>query len=294
MTEHSVCAIVVTYHPLPHMVENMAIILSQTDAMVVVDNGSTDSELETLRDASRVLGFELIENGQNLGIAAGLNLGVHCAKSRGFPFVALFDQDSTVTDGFIGKMVSMYENHPRRTSVGLVGAGYRHKVTGECPPPRLLAKDGGPVEIMTSGSFLPTRVFDDCGYFQEDLFIDSVDYEYCFRLREAGFIALYCPEALLLHAAGSPVQVELFGKTIITFSNHSAGRWYYITRNSCLLLSRYGRQFPRWAMATIVLLFIKAPIKVLLVKEERWKKIRNMVLGAIDAGRGRMGYRVKL
>jgi rhamnosyltransferase len=294
MTEHSVCAIVVTYHPHPDMVGNMAIILSQTEAMVVVDNGSTDSELEILRDASRVLGFELIENGQNLGIAAGLNLGVHWAKSRGFPFVALFDQDSTVTDGFIGKMVSMYENHPRRTRVGLIGAGYRHKVTGECPPPRLLAKDGGPVEIMTSGSFLPTGIFDDCGYFQEDLFIDSVDYEYCFRLREAGFIALHCPEALLLHAAGSPVQVELFGRTIITFSNHSAGRWYYITRNSCFLLSRYGRQFPRWAMATIVLLFIKAPIKVLLVKEERWKKIRNMVLGAIDAGRGRMGYRVKL
>jgi rhamnosyltransferase len=292
--ENSVCAIVVTYHPLPQMLENIAEILGQTSGMVVVDNGSTESEIEPLRDASNTLGFELIENGRNLGIATGLNLGVLRAKAKGYRFVALFDQDSTVMDGFIEKMLSMYENHPSRERIGLIGSGYIHKLTGECPTPRLLAKDGGPVAIMTSGSFLPVRIFDACGYFQEELFIDLVDYEFCFRLRKTGYITLHCPEALLFHASGSPIQIELFGKPILTFSDHSAGRWYYISRNSFVLLKRYGRQFPQWAIATMTLIFIKAPVKILLVRGDRWKKLRNMALGAIDAFQGKTGYRAAL
>ena len=289
-----VCAVVITFHPQPDTLMNLATLRPQVEGLVVVDNGSGAEAIASLRAASQALIFTLIENGQNLGIATGLNIGVQWAKSHGYDFVGLFDQDSTVTDGFMEKMVSMYQAHSRRDSIALIGAGYKHRVTGECPAPRFLARDGGPIEVMTSGTFMPTRIFDACGYFEDDLFIDLVDYEYCFRVRRAGYIALCCHEALLLHAAGSPARVKLLGKTILTFSNHGAGRWYYITRNSFLLLGIYGKQFPQWAIATVFQLFIKAPMKILLVKGNRLKKICNMILGAMDGLRGRTGYRVKL
>jgi rhamnosyltransferase len=76
-------AIVVTFHPRPEYSENLAKILAQVDLLIVVDNGSNEQELTQIRLASREPGFKLIENGDNLGIAAALNLGVREAQKEG-------------------------------------------------------------------------------------------------------------------------------------------------------------------------------------------------------------------
>jgi rhamnosyltransferase len=294
LVANSVCAVVITYRPEPDTLDNLAAVRLQVEGLVVVDNGSVEGQLAALRQASVRIPFQLIENNENLGIAAALNIGVRWAQSKGYRYVALFDQDSTVTDGFIQAMLEMYQSHPNRKGLGMIGAAHRHRITGQESDPGLLARDGGPLEVMTSGTLIPTDVFGRCGYFQEDLIIDLVDYEYCFRIRDGGYIISYCPDALLIHAAGSPAHLELFGKTIMAFGSHSAARWYYIARNSFLLLQRYGRRYPRWAMATLAALLIKAPIKILLVKGGRWEKLRNILCGLMDGARGRTGMRVKL
>ena len=63
---------------------------------------------------------------------------------------------------------------------------YIDKRSGNPIPAKLV--DGGSVEVATtSGSLLPTWVFQDHGYFVDDLFIDGVDYEYSLRLRSRGY-----------------------------------------------------------------------------------------------------------
>src|SRR5271168_4239515 len=94
-------AIVVTYHPRSEYLENLASIRAQVDSLIVVDNGSTQDALSGMRRASAEAGFTLIENGTNLGIATALNLGVREAQRQGCDWVALFDQDSVLTDGFM-------------------------------------------------------------------------------------------------------------------------------------------------------------------------------------------------
>jgi rhamnosyltransferase len=288
MPGQSVCAVIVTYHPGATMLETVSNVLAQVRGLVVVDNGSNADELDPLRAASQTLDFQLMENGENLGIAEALNQGVRWAQREGYPWVILFDQDSHITDGFVGDMFSAWECHPGRDRVGSIHPRYRDPDSGI----EMVAthdSDGDPLLPMTSGSIMPVWIFDKVGWFASEYFIDVVDWEYCFRIRAAGFLVIEARHATLLHAPGKPKRSTLLGHTFFQ-TNHSAMRRYYITRNRIVFGRTYFRSFPGWVIRGAYAQF-KETIACLLVEENRTRKFRSVLLGTWDALTGRMGKR---
>jgi rhamnosyltransferase len=286
--ELSVCAVIVTYHPNVGMLENMAKVLVQVQDLVVVDNGSTAEELAPLRETSKNCGFHLIENGQNLGIAEALNQGVLWAKSKGYPWVILFDQDSKITEGFVCQMLAAWESHPHRERVGSIHPRYVDPETGIEVVVRRTS-DGGPLNPMTSGALMPAWIFDRIGWFASEYFIDFVDWEYCFRIRAAGYLVADSRQATLLHAPGNPSRTTILGHTFHS-SNHSAMRRYYISRNCIVFYSKYFRSFPRWVLSGAYGQ-LKDTIVCFIVEHDRAHKFRNFLLGTWDGLTGRMGKR---
>ena len=288
MTAQSVCAVIVTYHPSAKMLESMSNVLAQVQGLVVVDNGSNDDELGPLRVASQTLGFQLIENGENLGIAEALNQGVCWAKSRGYPWVILFDQDSGITDGFIDQMLASWKSHPDRERVGSIHPRYVDPETGiETVVPR--ASDDSPVLPMTSGALMPAWIFDRIGWFATEYFIDFVDWEYCFRMRAAGYLIADSRQATLLHAPGNPATTTILGYTFHP-SHHSAMRRYYISRNCIVFYRKYFYSFPRWVLSGVYGQ-LKDTIVSFIAEEDRARKFRSFLLGTWDGLTGRMGKR---
>jgi rhamnosyltransferase len=288
MTAQSVCAVIVTYHPSARVLENLPQVLAQVQGLVVIDNGSSVEELVPLRVKKQLLGFQLIENGENLGIAEALNQGVRWAHDQGYPWVILFDQDSGITDGFIRHMFSAWESHPERERVGSLHPRYVDPDTGiEAAVPR--ARDDSPVLPMTAGSLMPAWIFDKIGWFASEYFIDAVDWEYCFRIRAAGYLIADSRQARLLHSPGSPARATILGRTF-HLSHHSAIRRYYISRNSIVLCRKYFFSFPGWIL-TVVYRHLHETIKCLLAEENRARKLRNFLLGTWDGMFGRMGKR---
>ena len=288
MTAHSVCAVIVTYHPSARMLENMSNVLAQVQGLVVVDNGSNADELDPLRLASQTLGFHLIENGENLGIAEALNQGVRWAKSKDYPWVILFDQDSRITDGFIHQMLIAWESHPDRDRVGSVHPRYVMPDTGVEPVVRR-ASDGGPVTSMTSGALMPTWIFDKIGLFASEYFIDLVDCEYSLRIRAAGYLLADSRQAVLLHCSGQPKRLSFlwfsFGP-----SHHSVMRRYYISRNRVVVYRKYFRRFPGWTLNSMYEA-LRETVKCFVGERERLRKFRCFLLGTWDGLAGRMGKR---
>src|ERR1700724_2441922 len=139
-----VSAIVVTFHPCKEHFENLAKIRAQVDLLIVVDNGSSEKELAEIRHNSEELGFHLIENGENLGIAAALNLGVRVAQKEGYRWVALFDQDSAVTERFIATLIGEFQTYKSEKNIMQIIPRYLDPETGiEGPISRLSrSKDG--------------------------------------------------------------------------------------------------------------------------------------------------------
>ena len=167
------------------MLENLSNVLAQVDGLVVVDNGSNPGELTQLQEASEALAFRLIENRENLGIAEALNQGVRWAMSHGYPWVILLDQDSKITDGFIGQLFAAWKAHPERDRICSIHPRYVDPATGIEPAWRR-ASDGSPITSITSGAMMPIWVFHKVGWFASEYFIDSVDVEYSYRIRAAG------------------------------------------------------------------------------------------------------------
>src|SRR5579863_6221837 len=210
MTAQSVCAVIVTYHPGTGTLEHISKVLAEVDGLVVVDNGSSPAEIAPMRLAGQNLGFHLVENGENLGIAEALNRGVRWAKSHGYPWVILFDQDSGITDGFVRRMFGTWDCHPRRERVCSIHPRYMDPKTGiEMVMPR--DNDDGPLFPMSSGALMPTWIFDKIGWFASEYFIDFVDWEYCLRIRAAGYLVADSREAVLLHHVGHPKKVGFLG-----------------------------------------------------------------------------------
>jgi rhamnosyltransferase len=288
MKAQNVCAVIVTYHPNAKMIERIPHILAQVQGLVVVDNGSNTDERDPLRLASQTIGFQLIENGENLGIAEALNQGVRWAKGEQYPWVVLFDQDSGITDGYIDKLFAAWEDHSERERVASIHPKYVDPETRvEVVVPR--GRDGSPILPMTSGALMPSWIFDRIGWFASEYFIDSVDWEYSFRIRAAGFLVAHSRQTELLHSPGNPMVTTILGHPFYS-SDHSAIRRYYISRNSIAFYRKYFRLFPGWVLNSICRQVRDTTI-CFMVERNRVRKFRNFLLGTWDGLTGRMGKR---
>ena len=284
-----VCAVLVTYYPSAAMIENFHNILAEVQEFVVVDNGSSEYEVNELRIASRNLGFHLIENRENLGIAEALNQGVRWAKDKGYPWVILFDQDSKTQGAFVERMFNTWLSHPRRSQIASIHPRYLVPETGRFGWYAPRAPDGSPFWSMTSGALMPTWIFDNIGWFASEFFIDWVDIEYCFRIRAAGYLIAESQEAVLVHSPGRSIPSSILGYRFLP-SHHSAVRRYYMSRNRVVVFRKYFSALPLWTAKAMYAAW-RDTMKCFLGEKDRARKFRNFLLGTWDGLTGRMGQR---
>jgi rhamnosyltransferase len=279
----------VTYNPRPAFVENILAVAAQVGYVVVVDNGSSGETEQYLRELETRPDCKVIRNHQNLGIAAALNLGVKFATEAGFDWVCTFDQDSRVCEEFFSKTLAAYQHAPHPEKIAIITPLYVDRETGINL--RLRRGRGGEIlTTLTSGSMMPSSVIRKLGLFDETLYIDAVDTEFCLRARQSGLLILQSP-AVLLHSLGRTTYHRVFGIRFGT-TNHSPGRHYYITRNRMRLLARYVADWP-WVWREIRgMLFDDA--KIILVENNKWRKFRCMAAGAADALTGKFGKQIEL
>jgi len=88
--------------------------------------------------------------------------------------------------------------------------------------------------LVTSGSLLDLNVFKEIGEFDENLFIDYVDTDYCIRLRKSGYKLIQFARPIMMHSLG--ITKDTLG---YSFYEHSPIRNYYIFRNKLYILTKY-------------------------------------------------------
>jgi GT2 family glycosyltransferase len=62
--------------------------------------------------------------------------------------------------------------------------------------------------VITSGNLLKVSAFERIGGFREDLFIDSVDFDFCLRLKKSGYRIMRCNQAILYHSLGERKEIQ--------------------------------------------------------------------------------------
>lgn len=279
----SLSAVIVAYNPDTNFTHNVSVIAKNCSDVVIVDN-SNDKAAQLIGER---LNVTVLQQTENIGVAAALNVGLQFLYEKGYKTALLFDQDSCPFPHFFEEMSYVAENTPPR--VATIGAVYG--ITN----PDSVKQDSKrylPIKtVITSGSLVFLDAWNDIGKFREDLFIDHVDHEFCLRARKNGYEVLLAPHAYLDHSVGFPQKHVFLGKTVQS-SHHAAFRYYYLFRNYLLMLPSLFLYHPKWFARMGLSLLPKMLIKAVLFEPDRWTKIcfaYKGILHGIQRKSGRLG-----
>ena len=274
-----VLAGIVLFNPnIERLRQNIGAILPQVDGVVCVDNGSNNLS-EVKADLPDSVAY--VENAQNKGIATALNQILNYAVNNKYQWFVTLDQDSVCADG----LVAEYRKCINLPQVALLTC--RIEDRNFQATLRYDAKEA-PVEIdqcITSASFCKTDALNNIGGFDENMFIDSVDFDICLNLRKHGFKIYRIPFVGMLHEVGHGRNVRLFGREKIIY-NHSPLRNYYIARNHVYMAKKYSEDF---SMLKVRLKEFETRILILLYESDKFAKIHARRMGIRDGINNRMG-----
>lgn len=159
---------------------------------------------------------EYISENENKGIAYALNEIMACAKKDGYSWVVTMDQDSVIPDG----LVDGYAKHIKKNSnIGIICP----QVIDKRRIYSVAEKDNGEVYVdfcITSAACTSVEAWEKCGKFDEWLFIDLVDNDFCKRLTLSGYKILKLNQWVL---------DQEFGK-IIPKSKHTQEFWLKVSK----------------------------------------------------------------
>jgi rhamnosyltransferase len=285
ITRSDICAVVVTYFPQPGCAENVLALAPQVGRLLIIDNGSSDETLQPIEDAAQNVGATVLRLGSNLGIAKALNTGLQVAYEQGFRWLATFDQDSHSSVAMLEEMSDALDSYPSRDLVGLIAPVHVDRRAGIVVSDRRREESGPTWHVirttMTSGNLVNIETARAVGGFDDSLFIDYVDNEFCLRLRRRGYRILEATLAHLSHALGD-LEVRNLGLARAGITNHSALRRYYITRNRLFVWREYWRSEPAWVLRDMRR-FVSEAAGIVLFEQDTAAKFRMILRGTRDA-----------
>jgi GT2 family glycosyltransferase len=224
--------------------------------VVVVDNGSTDGSLATLRGMAALPDIQLVESRANLGYAGGNNLGIRRALQHDVEFVLVLNNDTIVDPELLDHLVAAAETHP---AAGCFGPWILYmndpervwftrsewsteKLAFTAPGKGELASDLSRDEADTeyvcgAAMFFRSSVARQIGLFDERFFLVYEDSDWCWRARKAGFGCLSVPTARVWHKVASSFDTEA-----------SPLRTYFSTRNRLLWAEKNASRSEWWRL----------------------------------------------
>jgi len=272
-----VCAIITTFSPDNNFSERVQRIAAQVSWVVIVnDSGGRTTNID-INDFDNV---EIVYNEVNSGIAYALNHGVSVAVKKGFKYFITFDDDTVVDEQYVESVTHFIEKNStlkfgvialsREPSTQSTEIDYRVKRS-----------------LITSGSFFTFYVFEQVNGFNEDLFIDLVDYDFTSKIRQKGFKLIQLKKQGMLHSVGDLKRQKLFGISFRVY-NHSPFRLYYQVRNSFYFFKEFIFFDPALSLLLFTNIFLIL-FKAIIFEKSKIRRLYFITKGLFDGLFNRLG-----
>lgn len=254
--------------------------------VVVVDNGSTDGSVESLRE--RHADVRLIVNDSNRGFSPAANQGIASARGE---MVALLNNDVEVTDRWLAELACALDADRRLASVAALmcyadqptivnSAGFDVDLAGRAYD----RHDGSPVVDVdtdvhdvfgaSAGAALyRTAVLRQLGAFDEGFFAYLEDVDLAWRARRLGYRSAVVPSAVVFHQRSATSDRVHGLKARLSARNHL----WMLAKNASL---------PQLVVAAPILLALSAWTALLAVRHRDASAVR----GLVDGVRGLPSY----
>lgn len=293
----SPCAIIVSFEPDVAVLLSLVGQVSAQADFILVDNASSNSA-EYLGLVEAMPGCKSVHAlGQNIGLAAAMNIGLEEATSAGYRYAVLFDQDSQVPVSFFSDLQACYQEavHLCDDRVAAIGPRIVSPRNNKAMPfklfSRLFKRSDRTIPgstrlfyaefLISSGCLINLSHLSEIGLMRESYFIDNIDLEWCFRACAKGFSVVGTDQVKLHHSIGIEDDSPWVKAGLVV--SHSPLRSYYSTRNRFALyreayapLAWKLRDFPRFILKTLWLLIFST---------QRVAYLRNIRRGLADSAR---------
>lgn len=275
---------IVLYNPdIPRLTENINAIIDQVDYVILADNGSSNKDLfpQAFPVSDKIV---TIYSPENRGIAWALNRIFEKAVNLDAAWVLTLDQDSVCPPDIVRDYRTYLASQGSRSEdisdpaehIGILCPTIVDKnagiIEGGHPDPRPTKR------CITSGALTSCRGWIAIHGFDEKMFIDGVDFDYCDRLWHAGYQVIRIGSIHLTHELGH-MTTHRFLFSTVKVQNHSALRKYYIVRNRFYLSRKQGKPL---AVLGSFCFVIKFSATILLYEQDKKAKMHAVFRGVRD------------
>lgn len=267
------CAGIVTYNPsLDLLLRAVSSIIDQISSLVIIDNASKniDGIINSLNGFSKI---KFICNRSNLGIATALNQIGEFSKANGYTWFLTLDQDSICPNN----LLEIYTEYILKDDIAIICPYILRRVNLNKEKEIIIDKEYEFIKVaITSGCLVRTKAWESVNGFWETLFIDRVDDDFCFALRDKGWKIYKTYKVRLEHEIGKPIQHSILGRTYYTDS-YPDFRYYYIARNM-IIVCNYYNNLPY----NMYILLLKKFLKILSGENGKIGKMKSFLHGVAD------------
>ena len=263
-----VVAGIVSYNPDEEkLIKNINAVNYQVDKVVIFDNGSERNLDLKSKLLSTFPNITVLTSNENKGIAYALNRIFDYAKSLSAEYVLTLDQDSVCENNLVKNLKTHFNNV---TAICAPAITYRGN--------KRYSEHGSGVKdvewVITSASLTSVKAWQSVHGFDETMFIDGVDKEFCFRLRKKGYNILKNYDVHLMHELGSLKCIKLFNRTIYV-THHNPIRNYYMVRNAIYFDRKHYQHSSRAYIAKLL-------IKTIAFEDKKTKRLLFIGKGIRD------------
>ena len=267
-----ICGGIVLFNPdVDRLEKNIKSVRSQVQELILIDNGSKN--IEEFSFLINKYNCKIIYNYENKGIAYALNQLLTISNSNNYEWILTLDQDSIVSSSIISHFVENIQENiaiicPKISSS--VSKEETNNLSNE-----LIDK------CITSGSFTNIKKAILVGGFDEKMFIDLVDFEFCFRIKQFEYEILRDNREILNHQYGNEEKIEILYylgekiksdkiKQFAIKKNYNEIRNYYYLRNSLYFIKKHKKNINNLVYLKKLLNFI---IHMFLIEDNKFKNL---------------------
>lgn len=158
----------------------------------LIDNGSELSEYQKVLGSYPFTRAFHVE--QNLGVSAGLNLGIHFAIEDGADAVVTMANDILMPDNWLLNMARYASAIPETGTVGI------HCVEQLGGVIRINGLNAHKAEVAFGNVLIPKRTIEEIGFYNTNFDPYGVqDADYAFRATQKGLVHYYIPDLSSIH-----------------------------------------------------------------------------------------------
>lgn len=281
-----IAACVILYNPKPEHIRNIQTYLDAVEKIYVFDNTETDTNENLFSEFDKI---EYFSTKNNLGLPIHLNEASVKAITDGYDYLLTMDQDSSFKDTTLTEYFNSIENFNSKESVAVFGLEFAEidKENNLTKFPKYIEKN----YLITSGSVINLDNYHTIGGFDNNLFIDGVDIDYCFGALSIGLKNIEFQGLYMKHNLGERVfRASIFSLFLKKKKRlvHSDIRIYYMQRNSMYLLNKYNEKLP--VQINCIYLEYKDHIqRCVKYSKNSFKAFYYKLKGIYDFKRNRMG-----